>query len=361
MSDAVVLARRASWSGVGFVIAAFVCVATPGCRTSSWTPPSSWSMFGSPPKNSEKLAASAPAAGEITKPSATAQPYPTTSTPEGYSLAAGAGPTAGQSAAPPAMPAEPGPIVYGSRPVPSSVAAAGPTDPYASVAPPMSSIAPQVGPYATSGSEPPPGISAGSLPATPEAMPYASPPAARLAENPPSLAGSPAAPSAAPPAGPAAGPPAIAWEGASADAATAESRYASGGSRFSSPFQGASPAGQTPASAWPAPPAAGSPPTPPPTSETAPGFQPLLAPPPAAVPGGTGPWGAVPGGGPPSLPPALPVSAPAASPATQRRPDPGYRPGGTSSYRPGSDMVPGQRTVQPVSFTSPPPWMPPPQ
>jgi hypothetical protein len=361
-SDAVVVVRRAPWSGAGFLIAAAMCVATCGCRTSSWTSPSSWSMFGSQPKADDKLAATPTGTpGDITKPSATAQPYPTTSTPEAYSLAAGASSPAGQPVAQPARPTEPGPIVYGSTPAPSSdTAARGTSPPAYGGAPPMSAIAPQVGPYASSGAAPPAGFAAGPPPATPEAVPYASSssPPARFAENPPPRAGLEAG--MQPPAG----------SGGAAEAVPSGSRYATGGSRFASGGpMGAAPVSEPSASTWAAPPAMAGPPTPsgpPPASATNSGFQPLLAPPPGGVP-------AAPAAAPPatpapsaweplpsSPPPAPP--APAASSAPQRRPDPGYRPGSTSSYRPGSDMITGERAVQPVSFSSaPPPLVPPPR
>ncbi|MFN9368938.1 MAG: hypothetical protein ACK6CT_09265, partial [Planctomycetia bacterium] len=61
----------------------------------------------------------------------------------------------------------------------------------------------------------------------------------------------------------------------------------------------------------------------------------------------------------PAALPAPPASAPpAASPMPTRRPDPMYRPGGTSSYRPGKEILVGsnagtEAAVRPVSFEAP--------
>jgi hypothetical protein len=312
MSDAVVLAPRAPWSKVGLVIAVAASVASAGCRTSSWSAPSSWSMFGGQPKTENSLAATAaPPPGDITKPSATAQPYPTTSTPQSYSLT-GATDIPGTPAA-----ADVGPVVYGSTPPPSApaaVAAAGRSPDPAPPDTPLAAIAPQVGPYASSGggaanawAAPPPVATPESspYPALPPGAPSAGSPPARLAENTPATSWSAAA------------------ESAVAEAGTS-SRYSAGASRFSSPA--AAPAG---------------------TATDSAAFQPLFGAPAAAPPPPPASTfdQAVP---PPAPPAAMPSMLPAAAP--QRRPDPGYRPGGTSSYRPQPDVMTGQRTIQPVSF-----------
>ena len=68
----------------------------------------------------------------------------------------------------------------------------------------------------------------------------------------------------------------------------------------------------------------------------------------------------VPGG----VPAADPLTAPAAAPSSlapptpTRRPDPGYRPGGTSTYRPSRTLLAGDSgaepaAIQPVSFEMP--------
>jgi len=294
----------------GIALAVIVTTAVAGCRTGSWTPSSSWSMFGSQPKSADTVAAGAPA-GDITKPSATAQPYPTTSTPESYSLARNT-PVPGTT-----PPADVGPVVYGSTPPPAGpTAVAGAavrgSDP-GPPATPLAAIAPQVGPYASSGGGTPNGWDDPPPVATPESTPYpgvtpgsASPPPARLAENTPATSWSPAAESAVPSVGP-------------------SSRYATGNSRFSSPS--ATPVG---------------------AAEVPTGFQPLLAAPPSASPFPPPPAAAFDQAPPPATPTAIPPMVPPA--AAPRRPDPGYRPGGTSSYRSRPDVIMGERAVQPVVF-----------
>lgn len=361
MCHAEVLSRRWSAHRFGLLgMAAAIVVVTGGCRTNSWTAPSSWSMFSSQPKNADTLAAGAAVPGDITKPSATAQPYPTTSTPQAYSLAGGAtAPAAGGvSRAGTPRTNELGPVVYGSTPpasvtAPPALAAAPTAGGSPPAGPPLSTIAPQVGPYAASGAlpgnaspgnaAPTSGFAAAAPPpvaTSPELTPSSAPPPERLAENQPSFS--------APPGG--SSPAAPSWGGASADALAGGSRYATGGSRFSSPPSDAAAA----ASAWPAPPPAQTTPGADPST----GFQPLLTPPPATeaqlpteVPAGQAPAAQLPAFQPPPV--AAPAAPPPAAPPA-RRPDPGYRPGGTSSYRPGADIL-NDRAVQPVSFGAPAP------
>jgi hypothetical protein len=368
MCHAVVLSRRGSSRQLGLlVMTAAVTIGTGGCRTSSWTAPSSWSMFSSQPKNADKLAAGVAAPGDLTKPSATAQPYPTTSTPQSYSLAGGttAPPAGGVAQAGASRTNDMGPVVYGSTPPAASTAppalAAAPTIGASPPAgPPLSTISPQVGPYAPSSSAAPGGFAAAAAPPaamSPELPPFSATPPERLAENQPSFPA--AAGASASGVSSQSGP---SWGGASADALAGESRYATGASRFSSPAD-AAPA----ASSWPTPPPAQTTPGADPST----GFQPLLTPPPAteiqppaAVP--TPPEAQAPGSQTPAFqspgfqpqPAAPPSAIPAATPPA-RRPDPGYRPGGTSSYRPGADIL-NDRSVQPVSFgmPAPPPAVP---
>jgi collagen type IV alpha len=346
---------RGLWSGrsavsPGSILAVAVLAGSclTGCRSGSSGASSSWSMFGGSSKDSGKLAAAPAFEGDATKPSVNAKPYPTTSTPEGYVLDGANGRGATGPGAAPAAPADA--IVYGSAPpaaatpesaVPGGYRTAATPGP-ASVAgadTPMSSIVPQVGPYAA------------STPATPAALETASAP-------PPADVVPPAAPAAfaagsqsgfgAPPARVADARGAAGWgtEGAAAapapfdpaDRYAGESRYG-GGSRF---------AGAAPDSpAWqPSAPAAAAPSGPPAAAQQPAGWPassapatpfgaPAVSAPPAAAPA---PFGAPPAAAPgPAAVPGGPV----------RRPDPGYRPGGTSSYRRAGD---DDEAVVPASF-----------
>jgi hypothetical protein len=360
MCHAEVLSCRGSSRHFGLLMmAAAVTVGTGGCRTSSWTAPSSWSMFSSQTKDADKLAAGGAAPGDLTKPSATAQPYPTTSTPQSYSLAGGtsAPPAGGVAQASTSRTNDMGPVVYGSTPpaaiaAPPALAAAPTIGASPPAGPPLSTISPQVGPYAPSNPVAPGGFAAAAPPAasSPELTPAAAPPE-RLAQNQPSFSSGPGASASG-----VSSQSGSSWGGASADALAGGSRYATGGSRFSGPTD-AAPA----ASSWPTPP----PPQTTTGADPSTGFQPLLTPPPAteiqppaAVP--APPEAQAPGFQSPAFqpPPAAPPSIPAGTPPA-RRPDPGYRPGGTSSYRPGPDIL-NDRSVQPVSFgmPAPPPAVP---
>jgi hypothetical protein len=60
-----------------------LAVAAVGCKSgSSWTAKPSWWTFGGSGEDPAKLAAAPPATTDATKPSATAKPYPTTTTPQ---------------------------------------------------------------------------------------------------------------------------------------------------------------------------------------------------------------------------------------------------------------------------------------
>ncbi len=349
-------AIRAVW----FCLLATAATVGSGCRsgTSSMSAPSWWS-FGGAGTDPSKLASAPPfdepskvakADGKIQKPSETATPYPTTSTPNGYAIA-GVASAGGQPAA--ATPTVPPPAVtYGTAipsppPAQTSVAAtpaaeqpamgfSGMSGAGSQTAP--TTVSPQVGPYASLSGQPPaaaaPGIppaagaGTGMSPATGmSGMGESQSPFAGSAALPPPGSAVPAAVQsggfpatagyepaarvadsrvgssipAAPPAAASAVPSAAGL--APIDAGSA-SRYGTGtGSRFgggdSLPIPPAEPAPQ--ASGFPAPP------------------------PPATLPGGV---------------PAIPASAPAtpSAPPT-RRPDPGYRPGGTSSYRPSRTIL----------------------
>lgn len=330
---------------------ALLATGTAGCRSgaSAMSAPSWWSFSGKTP-DADKLSAAPPFAGDVKKPSESATPYPTTSAPNAYSMADAA---AGQSPAQPAGPspaAEPTAITYGTRPeIPAAttMAAGTVTPPPARVAdvppslqPSSPQIAPQVGPYAGLANASPSAAAASAAPPPASAaptVPFASaPPAPAMspaaAGGFPATAGyEPAAPGrfADPPVGAAATgatPPPLATE-----TLTPPTRYASAsGSRFGGSVPATGGAAMVPPApaaspTWQATPAASSPP-------------PVTSPLPSAPP----------------LPGAPPLPTPPAN-APPRRPDPGYRPGGTSSYRPTRailvDTAPASApVVQPASF-----------
>jgi hypothetical protein len=329
--NAVRTVQRSRGHGAVLLAIALAATATSGCKSGSWgAKPSWWTLGGTGTTDPANLAAAPSFSDDVTKPSSTAKPYPTTSTPEGYVLANAE--TAGAAVPAPGATA-PAAITYGSTPppaaaAPTAIAAGSPaTATQPGLTPPLSplsSIAPQVGPYAAPANAGPP---ESVLPSTPGA----------------GLAAVPAAQAAAPTGSAFSSPPAsfdpaarvADARGGSSWPATAPSatdpnasRYgAATGSRFSGPAGAADPLPTQPAqptwtpSAIDAAPAA-APVTPAPAAFT---------PPPAAAA--------------PSTPPA-------------RRPDPGYRPGGTSSYRSSRDMLGGEGSIQPVSFDSPPPTAP---
>lgn len=324
--------------GQGAVMLAIALVAATGCKSGSWgAKPSWWSLGGAGATDPAKLAAAPSFSADVTKPSATAKPYPTTSTPEGYVLA-----NASQDGAPAPAVAPPAAITYGSTPpaapaTPNTIAAtpavASATASQPGLTPPsspLSAIAPQVGPYAAPPAAGPP---ESALPTTPNgglaAVPSASGAAASSALSTPGASFDPAARVADARGG-------ASWQPtASTTLDPSGSRYgAATGSRFSGPIgtDGAAPAqpAWTP-SAIDAPPIA-TPATP--ESASATGSAPAVATPASQ----------------PAAPPA--TVSPSAAPPT-RRPDPGYRPGGTSSYRSSRELLGGEGSIQPVSFDSP--------
>ena len=299
------------------LIAALAC----GCKSSSWMTRPTW-LGGSPPPASSLSSAPAFDKG-IAKPSETAKPYPTTSTPESYVLNNGTRTDAPSATRSPSS--TPTAVTYGAKPQPSSTATA--------AAP---AITPQVGPYAPVQQTP--------YDATP------SDPAAAVTSGfaaAPAFAGG----NAAPPASPT--PPQAA--------------------RFADASGGAS--GWTPPPSTPAQAASISPGMSafPPTSQPDPtdsgygsgtssrfstGFQPPQAP---ASTEQQPQWSAPPPSTPSSLSPPSTSTPEATLPGLitppTRRPDPGYRPGGTSSYRPAKTLLAGEEeeaAVQPTSFQSAP-------
>jgi hypothetical protein len=281
-----------------------------GCKTgTSFGKPTWWSFGGGGNAEAEKLASAPPygeaakaADGSLVKPSASATPYPTTTTPQSYAVSGPGTAPASVAAAPPA--AGDAPITYGKTPPPAMAAApvAAPAAAAASAAP----IAAQTGPYATIPAAPP--APAAAIPIT---DPAAVQPSSRIADA------RGFEPAGVPPAAPTASAFGAASQAAPPPAPlTSDSRYGSAlGSRFS-----------------------GEP-------STMPAASGALVPPPAS------PFGAAA----PAAPPAPPASLPTTPPT--RRPDPGYRPGGTSSYRPAKTILVGEpdraAAVRTAAFESP--------
>jgi hypothetical protein len=348
MTTVVMRQQGFSRAAVWFAILTALAGTAAGCKSgTSWTAKPSWWTFGGGTPDAAKLA-DAPPAGDVSKPSATAKPYPTTSTPEGYVLS---DKQRVEQASAAAVPQSPPPaataVTYGSTPPPPPTAStpAVPQGPAAGLPAGggLSSITPQVGPYGS----PSAGSSAiDSLPATASAA--AAPPVAPMQQ--PAASAYPAAaaiPAAAVPAEQRFGSPAErvadarsapSWQPPAETAPQASgSRYDTAtGSRFSGggfsappptpaadPFAGQAPAAMLPPAASSLPAAAGA------------TLSPPAVPPPPAMPA--------------TLPPAAAPSVPT------RRPDPGYRPGGTSSYRPSRTILAGgtdavDSAVQPASY-----------
>lgn len=330
------LRRRFVVGPAGSIAVVTVALMASGCKSGAWNAKPSWWAFGQAAPGGASSLASAPAfEGDVTKPSATAKPYPTTSTPQAYALDAKPAPSAATADVQQ-------PVTYGSTPPPANLAqwgnaAAQPSMPGGRDASP---IRPQVGPYAASNggagersaavaaqapaAQSPSGWSPTSAAAPAAATVTSSPPAYGAALAEPPLSDLPSgAPGGSPPGAPG---PRVAdaraaspgWTGSGGDASLpsppADSRYASG-SRFSDGQAALAPSVVAPPPAGPLP------------AEV----KPLDSPPPMTAP-------------------PVPSAAPA------RRPDPGYRPGGTSSYRPGRTSIaagPEAGGVQPASFAAP--------
>jgi len=304
-------------------VALAVMLATSGCKTGTATSKPSWWAFGG--GDAAKLAP-APAydKGTIEKPSLTSKPYPVTSSPQPYSLANA--PRAATSSAPPAdLTATPPAVTYGVTPSPRAQPVATPVaqEPAGTAAAgqpaALATITPQVGPYSNLPAEP---VAAGGGTGEAGGARFRSGPPDRYADA----------------------RPADSWSApVAAVQPSVESRYAEpGDSRFGGVQQPA----EMPDLA--VPPAAR------PAGFSAAEQQPQSFPGAAAA----APAVAAPASAPAALP-APPASAPpAASPMPTRRPDPMYRPGGTSSYRPGKEILVGsnagtEAAVRPVSFEAP--------
>lgn len=362
-------ARRLRQSGpqrpaLAIVVICGCVLTTVGCKTgTSFAKPSWWTLGGGGKADVGTLAAAPPYEGDIKKPSETAKPYPTTSTPNGYVITGSSG--AAGLASQTQSPQPTAPVVYGSAPpsLPPASTAALPPAPSGSAgpAPGGSALGPQVGPYASLAGDtiPPPGqplppIGPSSMPATPavvpaeaplpgmagSAFPAATPPSQASAFDPAAarMADARFAPAAAPAAvSPVAIAPQVPAPAANDPAVAAGGRYgSSSGSRFAGPQEAGLSGTAVGPSAYPA--SYGRPDELPASNPTAPFSTPTPAASPAA----------------PSAAPGL--LQPSGQPV--RRPDSGYRPGGTSSYRPSrsllaDDSAPAAVAVRTAAFEEP--------
>ena len=314
----------------GTLICAISIIA--GCKGSSSFSAPSWSMFGgSNSADAAKLTAAPPFKNKLEKPSESATPYPTTTTPSSYAVtdsvksSATGQPTVSTSAVA-AIGVEQTSVTYGSTPVPPKQSPAdtnGPTG---------SAIAPQVGPYAALPQESP--SAEDKFPPMQAAVPAPAFPgsrsAVRLENSSPSttplnsFGGASGAGEKAGGAFPATAgyepvPNRVADSRGAAsftqtpsvsgaadpapESVPSNSRYSSAGSRFADGQS--NPIAPQNSAAFPA------------VNPATPVLQTPVAPT-EAIPAAQGI--------------APPVFSPVAPPV--RRPDPGYRPGGTSSYRP---------------------------
>ena len=347
-------------------------VATVGCKSgSSFSKPSWWTLngiTGASKTDDAALASAPPFSSDIKKPSDSAKQYPTTSTPSGYVITGSASSAA--SAAPQMQAATPqSPVVYGTAPPAATTPATNGFTATGPSAPP--SITPQTGPYASLAGDtiPPPGQPLPPISPTPMPSPGSQAPAAFGAGS--AAGGAAASPRFAAPSdsmarpaeaslpntafsnysgNPVAAPPGEQTPARMADSRSGDpaagmpadgagyggSRYSPNtGSRFGGGNESAAPVsapngipssvqayGQPAAQAFPA------------------ATQPMPAP---AAPFTT----------PPTSPGLLQPSAPPV-----RRPDPIYRPGGTSSYRPSrvilaDDASPAAASIRTASYEEP--------
>jgi hypothetical protein len=311
-------------------LAAVAILAVAGCKTGMNSSLAWWPGASKGAADNEKLASAPSFDGKVEKPSDTQSPYPTTTTPQSYAIDGQKPPSLASAAPPPGSPPTAAgnvPVTYGATPPVAS------STPEATATPPSpGTVAAQVGPYQgwpASGSAPA---------ATPPSPP------------PPSPAGSSAA---------------LGFGSASSmtpDALEPPARYAD--ARFSEASAPASSFSSSPSSTTPQPMPA----------QVVPA-QPVPAQPAATVPtsryatsaasqfGGETPVPVSDVGDPSGFAPQSGVNrlrAPSASAAPStapgRRPDPGYRPGGTSTYRPSQAIVDepaDDRPVRQASYDSP--------
>lgn len=338
-------------------------VAGGGCRSGvrSMTAPK-WPSFGGTKSkgiDDTTLTAAPKIDAPTTKPSTVATPYPTTSTPAGY-VVNDSSPTAG-AVAPGIQTAatDPGVVTYGVTPASQVDPPPPPAPPSLADATSPAAITPQVGPYTsfpppppeaetpsqgTLGIEgnPPPGLAAGTYdaverpraPSTADAGPPGGGfPAAPPASSFPSTAGYEPSRVADARGGVETAAPGMAGAAAAAPLAPINppesgtpARYASDSSRFGAPMAADHPS-IAPSGALPSAPA------------TDAGWAAAVPPAAAAPP-------------PAPFPAAPPAALPAANPdgltsPPVRRPDPVYRPGGTSSYRPAEQIFVDEQPVAP--------------
>ena len=284
----------------------------------------SWGSLGMSGPDPATLAEAPTFERDTTKPSATAQPYPTTSTPDSYALQPSEQALPGDQALPAMVattsPPPQSPVTYGAAPpadqpttpAPSAVASASPQ--------------PQVGPYQAVPAAVP--VAAGSLASAPQASDTTSRfNSAAASTSTPPMAGSAASgrfsslgdqrvaglqPSASIAGSRFSSPPAVGSPVSPAFSETASGEPSSG-SRFSEmpPSSVGTPAVPFPETRSNAQQSE--------SSMNSPEASPLTAP-----------------QGHPSL--EAPMHSPPVPP-TSRRPDPGYRPGGTSSYQPAGPVI----------------------
>ena len=331
-------------------LAAAAMLGMSGCKTGMNSSLAWWPGASKGSADNEKLASAPSFDGKVEKPSETQSPYPTTTTPQSYAIDGQKAPSLASAAPPPGSPpttAGNSPVTYGATP---PVAASTPVATATSASP--GTVAAQVGPYqgwpaggstpAATPPSPPPPSAAGSSAAlgfgsASSMTPNALEPPARYADARFTEASAPASSfSSAPPATTpeATTPQSVPSQQVPSQqvATVPTSRYAtSGASQFggepaAAPAAFVPPASPVPAAAAPVTPAADV----------------------------TDPSVFAPQSGVNRLRSPSASAAPATAPG--RRPDPGYRPGGTSTYR-ASQAIVGEPAedgpVRQASFDSP--------
>ncbi len=289
-----------------------------GCKSGS-SMGSSWGSFGMGGPDPATLAEAPAFDGDTAKPSSTAQPYPTTSTPESYALQPGQEAVLAAAGSP-----SQSPVTYGSSPP-----AAEPITPSSNTVV-STSPQPQVGPYQAVPAAVSPAASSGvpdSLASRTTSGPPAASPASRFSDLPASNA-PPMANNA----------PSGRFSGLGDQrVAGLQSSTGAASSRFSSPPAMSSPVAPAFPAATPAAQGGGSRYSDTPTSsyeQPATSFPGTVSTAQQSLSATTSAEES------PSVMPTSgsPMHSPPVPP-TSRRPDPGYRPGGTSSYQPASPII----------------------